>query len=118
MGMPEITMTCVVRFSAEQGKMAMYRVRLDTTTNWAVSTTSVLSVLALSTQQVPHTFFILIALMSLMFLLVESRRFNLFSAFKARVRLLETGFYAGTVFPSLQAVVGMRVYFLFSFLLC
>eukprot|EP00049_Salpingoeca_infusionum_P011908 m.210250 g.210250 ORF g.210250 m.210250 type:complete len:194 (+) comp15050_c0_seq3:2141-2722(+) len=35
-------------YRAEQGKMVAYRIRLDTTTNWAVSTTSVLSVLALS----------------------------------------------------------------------
>ena len=34
-----------------------YRVRLDTSTNWAVTTTSVLTVLAIGNKDVPHYFF-------------------------------------------------------------
>eukprot|EP00045_Choanoeca_perplexa_P011897 m.127667 g.127667 ORF g.127667 m.127667 type:complete len:71 (+) comp15806_c0_seq6:338-550(+) len=37
--------------------MQAYRVRLDTSTNWAVTTTSVLTVLAIGNEDVPHYFF-------------------------------------------------------------
>lgn len=46
------------RCSAEILKMTSYRIRMDTTTNWAVTTTSLLTVFTLRSDSIPHWFFI------------------------------------------------------------
>lgn len=39
-------------YRGELGKMTVYRIRLDTSGNWAVSTTSIMTVLAIGEEQV------------------------------------------------------------------
>ncbi|EDQ91680.1 uncharacterized protein MONBRDRAFT_5598 [Monosiga brevicollis MX1] len=82
---------CMIHlYRGELGKMVAYRIRLDTSTNWAVSTTSVLTVLAMGDDSVPHYFFAFILFINTAFLLIEARRYQIFLASRARVRILES----------------------------
>ena len=74
--------------------MTLYRVRLDTTTNWAVVTTAGIVTFALGNAAVPHAVFLFAMLLTLFFLNLEARRFRIYETAHRRVRLLERGFYA------------------------
>lgn len=74
--------------------MTSYRVRLDTTTNWAVVTTAGIITFALGNETVPHGVFPFAMLLTLFFLNLEARRFRIYEMTHQRVRLLERGFYA------------------------
>lgn len=50
-------------------------------------------VFALGNARVPHSFFFFILAMDAFFLLIEARRWSLFSYSRARVLMLERGFY-------------------------
>ena len=69
--------------------MTQYRVRLDTTTNWAVGTTAAITTFALSSRELPHYVLALPVLLNLLFLWMESRRFRGMVLIAQRVRLLE-----------------------------
>ncbi len=80
-------------YRGELGRMTSYRVRLDTTTNWAVGTTAALGSLTLGGRSAPQYVLLLLVLVML-FLWIESRRYRTYRISLARVRLLETGLYA------------------------
>jgi len=73
--------------------MTSYRVRLDTTTNWAVVTTAGIVTFALGNPEVSHAVFLFAMLLTLFFLTLEARRFRIYETAHRRVRLLELGFY-------------------------
>ena len=74
--------------------MISYRVRLDTTTNWAVVTTAGIVTFALGNPAVSHVVFILAMVLTLFFLNLEAGRFRIYETAHRRVRLLELGFFA------------------------
>lgn len=74
--------------------MTTYRVRLDTTTNWAVGTTAAITTLALGSREVPHFTFGVPFVLVLLFLWMEATRYRVYEMVRLRVRLLEQGFYA------------------------
>jgi uncharacterized membrane protein len=78
--------------------MTSYRVRLDTTTNWAVGTTAALGSLTLRATSAPQNVLLLLVLLVL-FLWMESRRYRTYRVSLERVRLLETGLYAPMLEP-------------------
>jgi uncharacterized membrane protein len=80
-------------YRGELGRMTLYRVRLDTTTNWAVVTTAGIVTFALGNAAVPHAVFLFAMLLTLFFLNLEARRFRFYETSHRRVRLLERGFY-------------------------
>eukprot|EP00045_Choanoeca_perplexa_P011895 m.127738 g.127738 ORF g.127738 m.127738 type:complete len:95 (+) comp15806_c0_seq20:338-622(+) len=88
--------------------MQAYRVRLDTSTNWAVTTTSVLTVLAIGNEDVPHYFFAYIVLINLAFCVIETRHYQFFLASRARVRIMESGFFANTVLQGKRVAFNTR----------
>lgn len=73
--------------------MTTYRVRLDTTTNWAVGTTAAITTLALGSREVPHFTFGVPFVLVLLFLWMEATRYRVYEMVRLRVRLLEQGFY-------------------------
>jgi uncharacterized membrane protein len=81
-------------YRGELGRMTLYRVRLDTTTNWAVVTTAGIVTFALGNAAVPHAVFLFAMVLTLFFLNLEARRFRIYETAHRRVRLLERGFYA------------------------
>lgn len=81
-------------YRGELGRMTSYRLRLDTTTNWAVVTTAGIVTFALGNPAVSHVVFIFAMVLTLFFLNLEAERFRIYETAHRRVRLLELGFFA------------------------
>jgi uncharacterized membrane protein len=79
-------------YRGELARMTTYRVRLDTTTNWAVGTTAAITSLAVGSAGVPHFTFGIPFVLVLLFLWMEARRYRVYEMSRLRVRLLEQGF--------------------------
>lgn len=80
-------------YRAEVGRMTAYRTRLDTTTNWAITSSGLVGTFALGRDEVSHAAFLFVMLLNLFFLLIEARRFRHYEASRGRVLLLEQHFY-------------------------
>jgi uncharacterized membrane protein len=81
-------------YRGELGRMTAYRLRLDTTTNWALGTTAAMITFAIGHAEIPHSIFGLTVLLDVMFLWLEATRFRTYEGIRRRVRLLEEGFFA------------------------
>jgi uncharacterized membrane protein len=81
-------------YRGELAHMTAYRLRLDTTTNWALGTTAAMITFALGHSELPHSIFGLAVLLDVMFLWLEATRFRTYEGIRRRVRLLEEGFFA------------------------
>ncbi|MDP8923020.1 MAG: DUF2270 domain-containing protein [Chloroflexota bacterium] len=80
-------------YRAEVGRMTAYRARLDTTTNWAITTSALVGTFALGNPEVSHVAFVFLMLLVYFFLLLEGRRLRHYEASRVRVELLERTFY-------------------------
>jgi uncharacterized membrane protein len=80
-------------YRGEMYRSKIWRTRLDATTNWAVATTGIALSVAFSSPANSPLPLVLVALMSLVFLLIEARRYRYFDIWRTRVRILETGLY-------------------------
>lgn len=100
MPMPEV-MTAQSFSSSELGMLAhlyrgevyrstLWRTRLDQTTNWSVVTTGLALSLTFSTADASPLPLILVALLVVVFLMFEARRYRYFNVWRARCRLMET----------------------------
>lgn len=102
----DITTPLVHLYRGELGRMTTYRVRLDTTTNWAVGTSAAVISFVLGSADAPHYVLGLAVLLDMAFVHLEARRFQRFASARRRVRLLERGFYCellgGTEIPDWQ----------------
>ena len=81
-------------YRGELGRMTVYRVRLDTTTNWALGATVGVTTFALGQTDVPHVVLLLPYVLCAVFSFIEARRFQDLELIRRRIRLLETGFFA------------------------
>jgi uncharacterized membrane protein len=81
-------------YRGELSRLTTYRVRLDTTTNWALGTSMAVVSFTLGHAEAPHAILLLPYLLSLVFLYVESRRYQEFALSQYRIRLLETGYFS------------------------
>src|SRR5437016_13129142 len=87
-------LTAVVHlYRAEVGRMTSYRQRLDTTTNWSITSSALVTTFSLGNQTIPHAAFLFLMLINVFFLSVEARRFRVYEAARYRVLLLEHYFY-------------------------
>ncbi len=89
-------------FRAEISRSNTWRQRLDTTTNWAVVATAATMSYAFSTPQAHHAGILLNALLVLIFLYIEARRYRYYELWSYRVRLMETDFFAAMLVPPFQ----------------
>jgi uncharacterized membrane protein len=80
-------------YRAEMGRLTTYRVRLDTTTNWAITTSALVISFSFTNSQIPHTAILLVLLIDFFFLHLEARRFRAYEASRYRVYLLERSFF-------------------------
>ncbi len=80
-------------YRAEVGRMTAYRQRLDTTTNWAITSSALVTTFSIGNPLIPHTAFLFLMIVDVFFLLVEARRFQAYEAARYRVLLLEHYFY-------------------------
>jgi uncharacterized membrane protein len=81
-------------YRAEMYRSKIWRTRLDATTNWAVATTGIALSVAFSSAGNSPLPLVLVALMALVFLAIEARRYRYFDIWRTRVRIMETGLYA------------------------
>jgi uncharacterized membrane protein len=80
-------------YRGEMYRSKVWRTRLDATTNWAVATTGIAISVVFSNSSNSPLPLVLVALMSLVFLSIEARRYRYFDIWRTRVRLMETGMY-------------------------
>jgi uncharacterized membrane protein len=90
---PSETNAIVHFYRGEIGRLTAYRLRLDTTTNWAVGSTAASITFALGSREVPHYVFFVPVLMGWFFLWLEATRYRIFAISQERVSLVERGFY-------------------------
>ena len=95
----EFTSAMVHLFRAEVSRANVWRMRLDTTTNWAVVTTGASISLAFTESEISHIVLILNLLLVTIFLLIETRRYRYYELWSSRVRLMETDFFASMLVP-------------------
>lgn len=90
---PEYITALVHLYRGELYRANSWRLRLDTTTNWAILTTAGLLSFTFSGQG--HTHWVILLGIPLIFTLLayEARRFRFFDVWRFRVRMLEENFY-------------------------
>jgi len=79
-------------YRGEVGRIMLWRQRLDLTTNWAIAATTGIITYGLSHAEVTHLVFFFANIVCLFLLIIESRRYRYYDAFRSRVRMLEAHF--------------------------
>ncbi len=95
----EFTTAMVHFFRAEVQRANAWRLRLDTTTNWAVVTTGAVLSFAFTQADFGHFVILLDLMLVTMFLAIEARRYRYYELWSTRVRLMETDFFAAMLVP-------------------
>ncbi|HCF61512.1 MAG TPA: hypothetical protein DFS52_26385 [Myxococcales bacterium] len=80
-------------YRGEMARADAWRARLDTTTNWALTTTAAVVTLGLGSPEITHTVFLVGMYLVINFLVIEARRYRVWDAYMTRIRLLEIGLY-------------------------
>jgi len=81
-------------YRGEMYRSKIWRTRLDSTTNWAVATTGIALSVSFGNAYNSPLPLVLVALMSLVFLTIEARRYRYFDIWRTRVRIMEQSMYA------------------------
>lgn len=89
-------------YRGEVGRIMLWRQRLDLTTNWAIAATTGVITYALSHADISHLVFFFANIICLFLLIIESRRYRYYDAFRARVRMLEAHFLMPAVLQQAQ----------------
>lgn len=79
-------------YRGEMYRSKVWRMRLDTTTNWAVVTTGVVFSVVFAQPQAAAAPLALLGLVLVVFLLFEARRYRFFDVWRTRVRVMEAHF--------------------------
>lgn len=95
----EFTTAMIHFFRAEISRANTWRMRLDTTTNWAVVTTAAALSIAFGQQQGHYAVILLNMLLVTLFWVTEARRYRYYEVWSSRVRLMETDFFAAMLVP-------------------
>ena len=95
----EFTTAMVHLYRGEVSRANVWRQRLDNTTNWAVITAGAAISFALGNASGHHGVIILNTLLVTLFLYIEARRYRYYELFAARIRLMETDFFAAMFVP-------------------
>ena len=96
----DFTTAMVHLFRAEISRANIWRQRLDSTTNWAVVTTGAVVTFVFNVETPgSHSVVILNTLLVTLFLFIEARRYRYYELWSARVRLMETDFFAAMLVP-------------------
>lgn len=81
-------------FRGELGRSDTWRTRLDTTMNWALTTSGAVISFAFSTPQSSHIVVLVGFWLVTTFLLLEARRYRYYDLWNRRVRLIEGGYWS------------------------
>ncbi len=80
-------------YRGELNRSDRWRTRLDTTTNWALTTSAAVISFAFGSTRTTHVVLLVGIWMVITFLLIESRRYRYYDIWIRRVRLMEDGFW-------------------------
>jgi uncharacterized membrane protein len=80
-------------YRGEMYQSKIWRMRLDTTTNWAVVITGIALSVTFSTAEASPIPILLVNWVVLVFLIFEARRYLYYDLYRVRVRVLEINFY-------------------------
>jgi uncharacterized membrane protein len=78
-------------YRAMVGRADVWRLRMDTTTNWAIGATAAVGSFTLGNATVPHYVVWIATAMTVAFLLLEARRLTFYNLWQRRALLLEIG---------------------------
>lgn len=78
-------------YRGEMNRATVWRQRLDVTTNWAVATTAGIISFTLGNPQAPPETILLSAVICLVMLHVEARRYMYYDIWRSRLRMIERG---------------------------
>src|SRR5881628_1276105 len=81
-------------YRGEVGRSDRWRSRLDTTTNWALTTTAAVISFGFGSASTSHVPLLVGLWMVLTFLFIEARRYRYYDLWNRRLRLLEDGYWA------------------------
>lgn len=87
-------------YRGEVYRSTTWRTRLDMTTNWSVVTLGIALSVTFSDPEASPLPLLLVAMLVLMFLILEARRYRYFNVWRARARWIETHFYAPLLLQS------------------
>ena len=73
-------------YRAMVGRADTWRVRMDTTTNWAIGATAALVSFCLGATEIPHYVVFLSSFLTVIFLLLEARRLTFYHLWQQRFR--------------------------------
>ena len=93
LGSPNTVNALIHLYRAEVGRLTTYRVRLDTTTNWAITTSALVISFTFANPQIPHATIFILLFVNYFFLQLEARRFRAYEASRYRVHVLERFFF-------------------------
>jgi len=90
-----MSLTALVHlYRGELGRATSYRIRLDTTTNWAMSVNVALATFTLGTPNAPHILFALSYMLTVVFATIEARRYRELDVLRSRLRILNKEMFA------------------------
>jgi uncharacterized membrane protein len=95
----EFNTALVHLYRGEVARANTWRTRLDGTTNWAVLTTGATLSFAFSSAENTHVMILINSLLIAFFLWIEARRYRYYDLWRARIRLIETEFFADMLVP-------------------
>jgi uncharacterized membrane protein len=95
----EFNTAMVHYYRAEIQRSNVWRSRLDTTTNWAVVSVAAAITFVFAAPENHWGVFLLIMLLTMLFLLIEARRYRYYELWSLRARLMETDFFAAMLVP-------------------
>ncbi len=93
-------------YRGEISRIMIWRQRLDTTSNWAVVTSTGVITFALGHPEITHFVFMIGNVLVFLLLIIEGRRYRYYDAFSARVRMLEAHFLVPVVMRSTGMLEG------------
>jgi uncharacterized membrane protein len=80
-------------YRGELTRANTWRIRLDTSTNWAILATIGILTFAFGSEEHSHASILVGMLLVLHFLMLEARRYRLFDVWRHRLRMVELNFY-------------------------
>jgi uncharacterized membrane protein len=95
----EFNTAMVHYYRAEIQRSNVWRSRLDQTTNWAVVTVAAAVTFVFAAPENHWGVFLLVMLLTLLFLFIEARRYRYYELWSLRARLMETDFFAAMLVP-------------------
>lgn len=84
-------------YRGELSRAIAWRIRLDTTTNWAIAVSGLILTFALGSREVPHFVLLLSLALDLQLLWLEARRYRSYELSRRRLQLLEQGFISSAL---------------------